>query len=157
MYDFHDFGLTFFLHNVFFVLLTMSKNVLWVVARLSQRLFWNFIFIPLAPSGSLHSKFLKNVDFSLWGNRATTQMAFFDIFKSTKNTLWRKKVLFQLCLQVVTLLPAQRLKSMFFEIFLTPLAPLGPLHSNFFQKMLILAFEANSALLSCQNGFFSEF
>ena len=30
--------------------------------------------------------------------------------------------------------------------FLTPLAPSGPLRSKFFQKTLILAFEANSAL-----------
>ena len=30
--------------------------------------------------------------------------------------------------------------------FLTPLAPSGPLHSKKFQKTLILAFEANSAL-----------
>ena len=32
------------------------------------------------------------------------------------------------------------------KIFLTPLAPSKPLHSIFFQKTLILAFEANSAL-----------
>ena len=37
-------------------------------------------------------KISKNVDFSLWGNRATTQNTFFDIFKSTKNALWGKKV-----------------------------------------------------------------
>ena len=35
---FHDFGLTFFLHIVFFVLLKMSKNAFWVVAGLPQRL-----------------------------------------------------------------------------------------------------------------------
>ena len=36
---------------------------------------------------------------------------------------------------------------MFFEKFsLTLLAPSGPLRSNFFQKTLILAFEANSAV-----------
>ena len=33
----------------------------------------------------------KNVDFSLWGNRATTQNTFFDIFKCTKNTFMEKK------------------------------------------------------------------
>ena len=38
MCDFHDFGLTFFLHNVFFVVLKMSKNAFCVVARLPQRL-----------------------------------------------------------------------------------------------------------------------
>ena len=38
MCDCHGFGLTFFSINVFFVLLKMSKNVFWVVARLPQRL-----------------------------------------------------------------------------------------------------------------------
>ena len=37
-------------------------------------------------------KISKNVDFSLWGNRATTQSTFFDIFKWDQNhenhTLW---------------------------------------------------------------------
>ena len=47
---------------------------------------------------------------------------------------------------VATRLP-QRLKPTFFEKkILTPLAPLGPLRSKIFQKTLILAFEANSAL-----------
>ena len=32
------------------------------------------------------------------------------------------------------------------NFFFTPLAPSGPLRSNFFQKTLILAFVANSAL-----------
>ena len=41
---------------------------------------------------------------------------------------------------------------MFFEIFSSLQVPFtGTLHSKFFQKMLILPFEANSAL-SCQNG-----
>ena len=44
----------------------------------------------------------------------------------------------------------QRLKSMLFENFLTPLVPSGPLRLKKFQTMLILAFEANSAL-SCEN------
>ena len=55
----------------------------------------------------------------------------------SKNVLW-----------VVARLP-QRLKLTLFEIFLTPLAPSGPLHSKKFQT-LILAFDANSAL-SCEN------
>ena len=45
MCDFHDFGLTFFSINVFFVLLKMSKNVFWVVARLPQRLKSTFFEI----------------------------------------------------------------------------------------------------------------
>ena len=45
MCDFHDFGLTFFLHNVIFALLKMSKNVFWVVARLPQRLKSTFFGI----------------------------------------------------------------------------------------------------------------
>ena len=49
-----------------------------------------------------------------------------------------------MCIQVIAQLP-QRLKSMF-----TPLAHSGPLRSKKFQKTLILAFEANSAL-SCEN------
>ena len=36
--------------------------------------------------------------------------------------------------------------NVFWNFFFTPLAPSGPLHSKKFQKMLILAFEANSAL-----------
>ena len=41
----------------------------------------------------------------------------------------------------------RRLKSTLFEIFcFTPPAPSGSLHSKNFQKILILAFEANSAL-----------
>ena len=85
MYDFHDFGLTFFLHNVFFVLLKMSKNVFWVVARLPQRL--KSTFFEIFSNGAA-----RNVDFSLWGNCATTQNTFFDIFKSTKTHFGEKKV-----------------------------------------------------------------
>ena len=40
----------------------------------------------------------------------------------------------------------KRLKSTFFEIFSNGASPLESLHLNFFQKTLILAFEANSAL-----------
>ena len=56
MCDFHDFGLTFFSINVFFVHLKMSKNVFWVVVWLTQRLF------------SIQKNF-KKVDFSLWRKR----------------------------------------------------------------------------------------
>ena len=42
------------------------------------------------------------------------------------------------------------------KIFLHSGSPSETLHSNFFLKTLILAFEANSAL-SCQNGFFLHF
>ena len=38
--------------------------------------------------------------------------------------------------------------NVFWNFFFTPLAPSGPLHSKIFQKTLILAFEANSALSS---------
>ena len=54
--------------------------------------------------------------------------------KMSKNVFW-----------VVARLP-QRLKSTFFENLFTPLALSGPLCSKFFQKMLILAFEATNAL-----------
>ena len=36
-------------------------------------------------------KISKNVDFSLWGNRATTESTFFDIFKSVKTQYGEKK------------------------------------------------------------------
>ena len=63
-----------------------------------------------------------------------------------------------MCVWVVARLP-QRLRSMFFEkknFTPGPGSSSGTLHSNFFQKTLILAFEANSTL-SSQNGLFSAF
>ena len=68
---FHDFGLTFFLHNVPFVLLKMSKNAFYMVVRLPQRLKSTFFEIfsslhwPLAFVAALFEKVSKNIDCSL--------------------------------------------------------------------------------------------
>ena len=43
------------------------------------------------------------------------------------------------------------------KFFLRSRSPSRTLHSKFFQKMLILAFEANNSALSSQNGLFSAF
>ena len=69
----------------------------------------------------------------------------------------RKKYQFQMCFWMVAQLP-QRIKSMFFEIFSSLQVSLasGILQPKFFQKTLILGFEANSAL-SRENGLFSAF
>ena len=63
-----------------------------------------------------------------------------------------KKSVLAKCVWVVARLP-QRLKSMVFEIFSSLGYSSETLYSNVFQKTLILAFEANSAL-SCQNELF---
>ena len=48
--------------------------------------FWIFLngVVTKGPAELNEEKNSKNVDFSLWGNRATTQNTFFDIFKNTK-------------------------------------------------------------------------
>ena len=67
-----------------------------------------------------------------------------------------QKFQYQMCVWVVALLH-QRLKSTLFEIFssLWVSFTLGTLHPKKFQKTLVLAFEANSAL-SGQNGLFFQ-
>ena len=71
MCDFHDFGLTFF---SVFVLLKMSKNVFWVVARLPQRLKSTFLKNFLhsgSPSATLQSKFFqKTLSLAFEANRS---------------------------------------------------------------------------------------
>ena len=73
MCDFHDFGLTFFLHNVFLHFWKCHKCVLGgctITSKTKINVFWNVFFTPLASSGPLHSKKIsKNVDFSLWGKQ----------------------------------------------------------------------------------------
>ena len=89
--------------------------------------------------------FLKNVDFILWGKQCNHPKHIFRHFqkytalfvsKAKINIFWKAKI------------------NVFWNFFFTPLAPSGPLHSEkfqktlilAFQKTLILAFEANSAL-----------
>lgn len=77
-------------------------------------------------------------------------------FHSTQWAQTRKKFQFQMCVSVVARIH-KRLKSTFFDNFFDAPASFGnPFHLNFFQKTLILVFEANSAL-SCQNGIFPAF
>ena len=47
--------------------------------------------------------------------------------------------------------------NIFWNLFITPLAPLEPIHSKIFQKTLLLAFEANSACVVKSNSTFSQF
>ena len=79
-------------------------------------------------------------------------------FRFASKPKMRKKFQFQMYvwLHLHDYLP-QRLKSKFFEIFSSLIVPFGNHTLDFFfQKTLILAFEANS-VLSCQNGHFSAF
>ena len=70
-------------------------------------------------------------------------------FISQWDKTW-KKFQFQMCVWMVARLPP-RLKATFFEIFSSLRVPST---RKKISKMLILAFEANSAF-SCQNGLFS--
>ena len=76
MCDFYDFGLTFFSINVFFVLLKMSKNVFWVVARLPQRLKSTFfeifssLYWPIL-GRSVRKNFKKTLILAFEANSAT--------------------------------------------------------------------------------------
>ena len=58
MCDFHDFDLTFF---SVFVLLKMSKNVFWVVARLPQRLKSTFFEIFSSLHWSLQGRSIRKI------------------------------------------------------------------------------------------------
>ena len=52
MCDFHDFGLTFFLHYVY-------SGSCTITSKAKINIFWKIFFTPLAPSGPLHSKKFK--------------------------------------------------------------------------------------------------
>ena len=66
MCDFHDFGLTFFLHNVSCSLFKMSKNVFWVVARLPQRLKSTFFEIFSSLRWALRDRSIRKFFKKCW-------------------------------------------------------------------------------------------
>ena len=77
--DFHDIGLTLFLHICVFFTFENVENAFWVIAQLPQRLkpmfFKKNFFTPMAPLGLLRLKKLKkNIDFSLRGKYCLTKM-----------------------------------------------------------------------------------
>ena len=63
----------------------MEKSLFWQEnALFASKIKFNIFKKNFKWPGRSEEKISKNVDFSLWGNHATTQNTIFDIFKSTK-------------------------------------------------------------------------
>ena len=71
---------------IFTILVSFSRDNALYASKAKINVVWNF-FERSSPKGvsGVRKKISNNIDFSLWGNRATTQNTFFDIFKWYQN------------------------------------------------------------------------